>query len=103
MSATAGRILVVDDNSPDGTGAIADRLAAVQEQVAAAARSARRDPADVTTIVVTKFQPLALIEALHALGVRDFGESRHPEARDKAAALPDAGKTDAPNRERRDE
>ncbi|RIX27666.1 YggS family pyridoxal phosphate-dependent enzyme [Amnibacterium setariae] len=69
---------------------LADRLAAVQEQVAAAARSAGRDPADVTTVVVTKFQPLALIEELHALGVRDFGESRHPEARDKAAALPDA-------------
>ena len=27
------RILIVDDNSPDGTGAIADRLAAAQPQV----------------------------------------------------------------------
>jgi pyridoxal phosphate enzyme (YggS family) len=69
---------------------LADRLAAVQEQVAAAARAAHRDPAGITTIVVTKFQPIALIEELHGLGVRDFGESRHPEARDKAAALPDA-------------
>jgi pyridoxal phosphate enzyme (YggS family) len=58
--------------------------------VAAAARAAHRDPAGITTIVVTKFQPLALIEELHGLGARDFGESRHPEARDKAAALPDA-------------
>ena len=69
---------------------LADRLHAVQERVADAARAAHRDPAGITTIVVTKFQPLALIEELHALGVRDFGESRHPEARDKAAALPDA-------------
>jgi hypothetical protein len=69
---------------------LADRLQAVQEEVARAARAARRDPADITTIVVTKFQPLALIEELFELGVRDFGESRHPEARDKAAALPEA-------------
>ena len=66
------------------------RLAAVRARVDRAARAADRDPAGITTIVVTKFQPLRLIERLHALGVRDFGESRHPEARDKAAALPDA-------------
>jgi hypothetical protein len=69
---------------------LADRLHAVQQRVAAAARAADRDPAEITTIVVTKFQPLSMIEELVALGVRDFGESRHPEARDKAAALPDA-------------
>jgi pyridoxal phosphate enzyme (YggS family) len=69
---------------------LADRLHDVQSRVARAARAAGRDPAGITTIVVTKFQPLALIEELFALGVRDFGESRHPEARDKAAALPDA-------------
>jgi pyridoxal phosphate enzyme (YggS family) len=69
---------------------LAERLAAVQSRIADAARSAGRDPAGITTIVVTKFQPPALIERLAALGVTDFGESRHPEARDKAAALPDA-------------
>ncbi len=69
---------------------LADRLASVQQRVAAAARAAHRDPAEITTIVVTKFQPLELIQRLFDLGVRDFGESRHPEARDKAAALPEA-------------
>jgi PLP dependent protein len=69
---------------------LADRLHAVRAAVAAAARAANRDPAGITTVVVTKFQPIALIEQLHDLGVRDLGESRHPEARDKAAALPDA-------------
>jgi pyridoxal phosphate enzyme (YggS family) len=69
---------------------LAERLHRVQEEVAAAARRARRDPAGITTVVVTKFQPIELIRELHDLGVRDFGESRHPEARDKAAALPDA-------------
>ncbi|MDH2444700.1 alanine racemase [Amnibacterium sp. CER49] len=66
------------------------RLQQVRGRVADAARAAGRDPGEVVTIVVTKFQPLALIERLAALGVTDFGESRHPEARDKAAALPDA-------------
>ena len=69
---------------------LADRLHTVQERVARAARAAHRDPGEITLIVVTKFRPLSLIEELFALGVRDFGESRHPEARDKAAALPDA-------------
>ncbi len=66
------------------------RLSEVRARIAAAARSAGRDPDEVTAIVVTKFQPLDLVTRLHALGVRDFGESRHPESRDKAAALPDA-------------
>jgi pyridoxal phosphate enzyme (YggS family) len=69
---------------------LADRLHSVQERVAAAARAARRDPGGITTVVVTKFQPLEIVQRLYDLGVRDFGESRHPEARDKAAALPDA-------------
>lgn len=67
-----------------------DRLAAVRQQVADAAREAGRDPAGITTIVVTKFQSIELIRELADLGVSDFGESRHPEARDKAAALPHA-------------
>jgi len=70
--------------------ALQQRLADVRGRVADAARAAGRAPADITTIVVTKFQPLALVERLAALGVTDFGENRHPEARDKAAALPDA-------------
>jgi len=69
--------------------ALEQRLADVRGRIAAAAHGAGRDPAEITTVVVTKFQPLGLIERLAALGVSDFGESRHPEARDKAAALPD--------------
>ncbi len=69
------------------SAALERRLESVAVAVAEAATSAGRDPAGVTTIVVTKFQPVELVEALARLGVRDFGESRHPEARDKAAAL----------------
>ncbi|MGR0221654.1 YggS family pyridoxal phosphate-dependent enzyme [Agromyces sp. ZXT2-6] len=66
-----------------------ERLAAVRAGVADAAHTAGRDPAEVTTIVVTKFQPISLIRELAALGVRDIGENRHQEAQAKAAELAD--------------
>ena len=68
---------------------LATRLAGVRAGVSDAAGAAGRDPADITTIVVTKFHPLALIEELYALGVRDVGENRHQEAQAKAADLVD--------------
>lgn len=67
--------------------ALADRLAAVQGSVADAARDAGRTPSEITTIVVTKFQPVSLIAELASLGVRDVGENRHQEAKAKAEAL----------------
>lgn len=72
---------------------LAERLAAVQSEVADAARRASRDPNDITTIVVTKFHPSQLIRDLSALGVRDFGESRHQEAQPKVAELADLAAT----------
>ncbi len=68
--------------------ALRSRLEAVSERVVRAAEEAGRDPSEVTTIVVTKFHPVELVQNLYDLGVRDFGESRHQEAREKAAALP---------------
>jgi pyridoxal phosphate enzyme (YggS family) len=68
-----------------------ERLSAVQSGVADAALEAGRDPAEVTTIVVTKFQPVSLIRELAALGVRDVGENRHQEAQAKVAELAGLG------------
>lgn len=68
---------------------LAERLAWVQADIADAARAAGREPDSVTTIVVTKFQPVAMVRELAALGVVDFGESRHQEAQAKAAQLRD--------------
>ncbi|MDO5051394.1 MAG: YggS family pyridoxal phosphate-dependent enzyme [Pseudoclavibacter sp.] len=62
-------------------------MAAVRGRIDEACRRAGRDPAEVELIVVTKFHPPALALELHRLGVRDLGENRHPEARDKALAV----------------
>ncbi|ROS30326.1 hypothetical protein EDF22_2093 [Rathayibacter sp. PhB127] len=66
---------------------LAERWASVTEQVADAARSAGRDPSELTTIVVTKYHPVSLLRDLLELGVADFGENRHQEAQEKAAEL----------------
>ncbi|NRD26122.1 YggS family pyridoxal phosphate-dependent enzyme [Frigoribacterium sp. VKM Ac-2836] len=64
-----------------------ERLARVAAAVDAACAAAGRSPAEITTIVVTKFHPVGLIRALYALGVRDVGENRHQEAQAKTAEL----------------
>lgn len=65
------------------------RLAAVRGEIEQAARAAGRRAEEITLIAVTKFHPVALLDALYALGVREFGENRHPEAREKANHLHD--------------
>lgn len=77
------------DSSTGGNPSLADRLEAVRAGVTDAARDAGRDAGEVTTIVVTKFHPATLVRELYALGVRDFGENRHQEARVKAAETAD--------------
>jgi pyridoxal phosphate enzyme (YggS family) len=67
--------------------ALADRLAAVRARVAAAARSAGRDPAAIALVAVSKTMPeAAVLEAL-AAGQRLFGENRVQEAKAKFPAL----------------
>jgi len=68
---------------------LADRLAAVDAEIADAARAAGRDPRDLTRIVVTKFHPAQLVLELARLGVRDIGENRHQEAVAKVAEVDD--------------
>jgi pyridoxal phosphate enzyme (YggS family) len=68
---------------------LAERLATMRDGIADAARAAGRDPSELTLIAVTKFHPTSLVRELHGLGVRDFGENRHQEAREKAAELAD--------------
>jgi pyridoxal phosphate enzyme (YggS family) len=68
---------------------IASNIAAVHERIAAAARRAGRDPADVTLVAVTKTQPPELVAEAIAAGAADLGENRVQEAAAKIAALGD--------------
>lgn len=68
---------------------LADRLAAVDGEIADAARAAGREVSELTRIVVTKFQPAALVRELANLGVREVGENRHQEAVAKVAEVAD--------------
>lgn len=63
------------------------RLAEVRDQIVRAAKSAKRNPADVTLVAVTKQRPVSDIGQLIAAGVTDFGENRVPEAAEKWPVL----------------
>lgn len=65
----------------------AERRQSILERIAAAARLARRDAADVRLIAVSKTRSADQIDELIAAGQRDFGESRVQEALEKWPAL----------------
>jgi pyridoxal phosphate enzyme (YggS family) len=68
-------------------GDVSTRLAEVRGRVAAAARAAGRDPADVTLIAVSKEVDASAVREALAAGQRDFGENRAQELATKVSAL----------------
>ncbi len=68
---------------------LTERLAGVRARIAAAARSAGRDPASVRLIAVSKTFPIDAIREAYAAGQRDFGENRVQEALQKIEASAD--------------
>jgi PLP dependent protein len=62
---------------------IARGLDGVHARIAAACADAGRDPSSVELVVVTKFFPVSDLLLLAELGVRDVGENRDQEAREK--------------------
>ena len=73
---------------PRPMSSIADRLTEVRSRIAAAARSAGRDPSSVRLIAVSKTFSLDLVREAYAAGQRDFGENRVQEALQKIRATP---------------
>ena len=65
----------------------AERLQTIRDGIASAARPAKRDPAGITLIAVSKTRTIEEIEPLIEAGQADFGESRVQEALDKWPAL----------------
>ena len=68
---------------------IAAGLEVTRRRIAHACDAVGRDHDEVTLVVVTKYFPASDVRLLHELGVRDVGENRHPEARDKKAECAD--------------
>jgi pyridoxal phosphate enzyme (YggS family) len=65
----------------------ATALAAVHREIAAACRTAGRDPATVTLVAISKTFPAAAIDPVIAAGQTVFGENRVQEAKAKWPAL----------------
>ena len=70
---------------------IAENIALVRERIAAAARRAGRNPADITLMGVSKTFPVERIREAYTAGLRVFGENRVQEFADKTVALRDLG------------
>ena len=66
---------------------LASNLEKVRQEVAAAARRSGRRPEDVTLVGVTKTLPPETVALAASLGLRDVGENKAQEFRDKYAAL----------------
>lgn len=67
---------------------LGERLAAVRERLAGAARSAGRRPDDVTLVAVSKFHPVEAVMAAFDFGQRIFGENYVQEALAKQEGFP---------------
>ena len=68
--------------------AIADNLQVVRTRIASAAAAARRDPATVTLLAVSKTQAVARVREVAAAGQKAFGENYVQEALEKIDAVP---------------
>jgi PLP dependent protein len=66
---------------------IRENLKHVNERIEIAARSAHRDPADVRLVVVTKAQPIEIVQAAVTAGATRLGENYAEEASAKMEAL----------------
>lgn len=67
---------------------IIENLNRVKERISTAAIGVNRDPNDINLIAVTKNFPIPDLLTLYEAGVRDFGENRDQEAREKVSQLP---------------
>jgi len=66
---------------------IQENLMEVQENIRKACKRAGRSEGEVTLIAVSKTKPLSMIEEAYAAGMREFGENKPQELRDKAKEI----------------
>lgn len=63
---------------------IKENLVTAREQIRNACKRAGREETEVTLIAVSKTKPLSMIQEAYAAGMREFGENKPQEMRDKA-------------------
>lgn len=74
-------------SAPETTDAAAQKLAEIQQRMAAALKAGGRAPDAAQLLAISKTKPAAAITPLIAAGHRHFGENRVQEAADKWPAL----------------
>src|SRR5580692_5541022 len=68
---------------------LSERLTAVRQRIGRAAERARRDPAGILLLAVTKIFPAETLREAYDLGLREFGENYVQEFEGKAPQLTD--------------
>ncbi len=66
---------------------IKENMIQVQDAITKACERSGRNRSEVTLIAVSKTKPLSMIEEAYACGMREFGENKPQEMRDKAKEL----------------
>lgn len=66
-----------------GNSTFAERLKIIQDEIAETAHQVGRSAADITLIGVSKRKSVEDMQAAYEAGLRDFGENRAQEVRDK--------------------
>lgn len=66
-----------------------ENLASVEEKISAACERAGRNRSEVTLVAVSKTKPVEMLSEVYQEGIRDFGENKPQEIRDKYPALPE--------------
>jgi len=73
---------------PDLVPSIRERYLTVLEDISSAANKSHRNPSDIRLVVVTKSQPLEIVEAAVEAGARILGENYPEEGVTKIQSLP---------------
>ena len=66
---------------------IKENLEQVREKIKSACQRAGRSEQEVTLIAVSKTKPISMIEEAYQAGMREFGENKPQELRDKAKLM----------------
>lgn len=81
--------MTITTPSSAAVSALEDRLQSVRERIVASERSSGRQAGSVSLVGVSKTVGRDVIDAAYAAGLRDFGENRVQDARDKFTDVQD--------------